>query len=402
MRASLVVRLVLLVAAQTVASQTVASQTAFADEPYDRAATRATMREIFDSLRVLLPLAVDSGAFADPARAETIERGLERIASQAALLGSHSRGFDAGGRYLGRSLERDSTRALREYQQGRYEISAFFVEQMTGACVGCHARLPAADADLARSFAEAPELAPLDVLERARLQVATRRFDDALASFEQAFAAPDQHVAVLLGPLTDYLTVCVRVKDDLRRPVSTLEAMAARPEAWTQLRSDLRAWSADLKRFSLPGERPESLADARAALRQARSRALYPSDRRPLVEYLVASAALHRYVSQQREPSPELAEAYYLLGLAEIRIGPDLWVSPAHYFLENAVRVAPQTVYAEQAYALLEDETIAGFTGSAGVMVPADVQVHLEELRGLLKHAPASPEEEDTEGEPEK
>ncbi len=394
MRAPLFLGLVLLVA-----SQTAVPRPASADEPYDRAATRATMQQIFDSLRVLLPLAVDGGAFADPARAETIEGGLKRIASQASLLGSHSRGFDAGGRYLGRSLERDANRALREYQQGRFEISAFFVEQMTGACVGCHARLPSADADLARDFVEAPLLAPLDVLERARIQLATRRFDEALASFEQAFAEPDQHVAVLLGPLTDYLTVCIRVKGDLRRPVATLEAMAARPEAWTQLRADLRAWIDDLKRFAPPGARPASLADARLALRQAQSRALYPSDRRPLVEYLVASAALHRYVSQQRENSPELAEAYYLLGLAEIRIGPNLWVSPAHYFLENAVRVAPQTKYAEQAYALLEDETIAGFTGSAGVMVPEDVQVHLDELRDLLKNAPAAPETDQSDDE---
>jgi len=376
---------------------------AAAAEPYDRTATQATMREIFGALQVLLPLAVDHEAFADPARAGEIERGLQQIASQAAQLGTHTQGFDAGGRYLGRSLERDATRALREFQRGRAETSAFFVEQMTGACVGCHARLPAADADVARGFAEVPGLEALDILERARLQVATRRFDEALASFEEAFAAPDQHPAVLLGPLTDYLTVSIRVKDDLVRPVPVLEAMASRPETWAQLRSDLRIWAADLKRFALPGGRPDSLEHARAVMLEAQSRALYPSDRRPLIEYLVTSAALHRYVSQQREPSPELAEAYYLLGLAEIRVGPDLWISPAHYFLETAVRVAPATVFAEQAYALLEDETIAGFTGSAGVMVPADVQVHLDELRGLLENPPAAPgaemPERDADGE---
>jgi hypothetical protein len=81
---------------------------------------------------------------------------------------------------------------------------------------------------------------------------------------------------------------------------------------------------------------------------------------------------------------PLLAEAYYLLGVAESYISRSLWVSETAFFLETAIHLAPKSVHARQAYAFLEQYVLAGYTGSAGLHLPADVRVHLAELRRLL------------------
>ena len=55
------------------------------------------------------------------------------------------------------------------------------------------------------------ELAPES---RAGLLMATRRFDDAIDTLEKLLSDPDEHPALLIAPLTDYLVLNLQVKDD--------------------------------------------------------------------------------------------------------------------------------------------------------------------------------------------
>jgi hypothetical protein len=81
----------------------------------------------------------------------------------------------------------------------------------------------------------------------------------------------------------------------------------------------------------------------------------------------------------------ELAEAYYLLGLAESHLARDTWASETPSYLEAAIRLAPQGRYAARAYALLEEEIVLGYTGSGGTRIPDDVEARLRELRDLTQ-----------------
>ena len=79
-----------------------------------------------------------------------------------------------------------------------------------------------------------------------------------------------------------------------------------------------------------------------------------------------------------------LSEAYYLLGLAESHISRGYWVSETDFYLERAIRLAPRTQSARDAYELLESYTISAFSGSAGMTVPQDIEENLEELKKLI------------------
>jgi hypothetical protein len=99
----------------------------------------------------------------------------------------------------------------------------------------------------------------------------------------------------------------------------------------------------------------------------------------------VASGLLHQLLEEKKLKRVARARAFYLLGLTETHIRISYWVSLAEHYLEMAIRTAPRSKVAREAFALLEQETLLAYGGSSGVMVPDDVQARLDELRRLMK-----------------
>ncbi len=355
-----------------------------ADDP-DTERTRARMREIFASIQLLLPLSV-RGGFDDPAEREGVTRALEALAADAQLLARHAGEDDPARRFLGRSLAADATNALERFREGRNESAAFLVQQASENCVACHTKLQSpSDSPLTEHFVDDSALAVLRPEERARLQLATRQFDEALATFEALFSAKDVHPSAMLGPLTDYLVTSIRVKSDYERPIPVLVRFAKRPDLWMQLRGDVEQWIRDLRDLRPLGEAPAELAAARQLVEQARASDPFGSDQRPLVRAIVASSLLHRWLAEGEHSTAEQAEALTLLGITEMRIDDTFWLSQAEFYLETAIRRAPGTPTAVRAYELLEAETIASYTGAAGIDLPKSLRERLAELRKLAE-----------------
>lgn len=343
------------------------------------------MREIFESIRVLLPLSVRADAWSAPENRATVEQALVRLQENAGGLVAHARPSDPARRYLGSSLSTDAGQALLRHRAGDYEAAAFQIQQATENCVACHTKLRSpGDSPVAKHFVDKGALRSLPLAERARLEVATRQFDEAVASYEKLLASPDIHPGDLLGPLNDYLTVQVRVRGDFDRARRTLDRFARRPDVWRHLRADLEQWSRALRELEPLHEMPPDLATARDLIDRARQLQRVPADRSALVHYLVASSILQRLLEDPALGQREAAESYYLLGLCETHIGDRYWVSQAGFYLESAIRLAPKEPFAQDAYVLLEEETLVGYTGSSGPHLPDSVAKHLEELRDLI------------------
>jgi hypothetical protein len=350
--------------------------------------TRATMREIFDQLRTVLPLAVRDDGLATPENREQARKALTELRARAAQLKSHVHGFDPGARFIGSSLEHDALRALDLLDRGDADGAAYYVRHLTDSCVACHARLASPrSAAVTEGFVDQSDFVLLDPLERARLQIATRRFEEALTTLESAFESPALVPYELLAALTDYMIVCVRVLSDAPRAIPVLERFAQRPDLWVQLHDDVEAWIRYLAELDARPPVTDAVAGAQGLVEEARMLIVYPSDRRALVHYLFASRLLHAYVASHQEPSERLADAHYLLGVVESRIESGFWVSSAAFYLEAAIKMAPASPVARDAYALLEEETLAGYTGSGGLQLPAAVQAHLRDLRALMEMA---------------
>lgn len=362
----------------------------------ERAATRQTMNRIFEAVRYVLPLSVDDTRFREAAVAPEIHRSLRLLTDNANVLAAHGVDADPGFEYLGASLAEYAFEADRRYAAGQFDSAKFFVQRLTDFCVACHSRLPTeGDSLLTQGFVTESQLAKLPPQQRAALQVATRQFEAALHTYEQLFADRTVHPAELVhGPLTDYLIVSIRVRRDVERPIPVLNAFAARPDLWRNLRADIEHWSTALNAVREQATQAASLDRGRQLVDQANRRASFPADRQALIYHILASGMLHRVLEAHYGDGGdtlEVAEAYYLLGLTELRIGRDFWLSQAQHYLETAIRLAPQTPFAQRAYALLEEETVLGYTGSSGVTVPDDVASRLEELRRLMGEKGSEP-----------
>jgi plasmid stabilization system protein ParE len=352
------------------------------------------MGQIADALSQALPLSLETRQLEDPAARARYGASLEVLADSAASLERHGRSREASFAYLSRSLADDAQIARRRLEDGLDAESQFVVRQLVQDCVACHSRLPDLD-DSALGARLLTQLDPgeLPLHERVRLQAATRQFDAALDGYEELFRDPEVSPAQLdlEGRLLEYLTISIRVKQDLRRPRWSLERMAQRPDVPDYLSEDLAIWYTTLDDLA---ERPrigDDGASARALVQDSHLEDTPAYDRRGYIHALVASSLLHQHLNAATLSSDELAEAYYLLGLTETRASRSLWLSEADVYLETSIRSSPGSPHAARAYELLEHETLAGYTGSAGLQLPEDVEGRLAELRALIDAASVTP-----------
>jgi len=359
-----------------------------AEEP-DPARTRGIMRDVFGALRALLPPSLDEERFADEALRPELRDALGVLARNAGALARHGASGDGSFAFLSRTLSRDAHEIERRFAAGRFEEARFLLHEITEDCIACHARLPDPDdAPLAAEFLDEETFADLPLPEQARLAMATRQFERALAAQEEMLAslAYDAGSIDLLGELDDYLEVCLRVKGDFDRPARRLGAFAVRTDVRPLLRAELGQWIADLR--ELGARAPiEGLPAGRALVREAETASGGRPTRALHVRYHAASGTLHRYVAALPDGDPRAAEAWYWLGVIESRIGRSFWLSETESFFEAAIRLAPADPLALEAYVRLEEFVVAGYTGSSGEHVPPDVQAWLDELARLIRVA---------------
>jgi tetratricopeptide (TPR) repeat protein len=355
-----------------------------AREPGKDTRTGAAMEDIAAALRVALPLSLSAERFSAPENQRVIEASLARLREGAHELESHGRSQDASFAYLSRSLARDAEEIKRRFDAGRTDETRFLLGALVEDCVGCHSRLPSADdSDLGRALFDAVDATGLSPIEAARLKVATRQFEEALETYEGILADPAESPAQLDldGVPSDYLTLAIRVRGDLPRARGGLDALAARSDLPSYLATLVRQWieAADTLRDTILAE--PSLDRAERVLEIGDTLSRYGRDRAGLVHQLVASSLLLRFVDAHPEPGPEAAHAYFLLGVVELRSGRSTWLAEAEGYLEAAIHAAPGSDWAKRAYVLLEEQTLASYSGSGGVHVPPQVRDRLGDLR---------------------
>lgn len=342
--------------------------------------TRATMNGVFDQIAVLMPLSVDGAAFNDPANRDVIARALDLLTSRSRLLRIHGAERDEGFVYLARALGRDATLARDAFAAGQLDRARYRVRKLTENCVACHARTPGdAGGEFGLRLFHKMDVERLDLEELAQLQQATRQVEAALLNYEDLLAQPG---AARVWSVADYLSLCLRVRGDLNRPQSVLTALAADEAVPDYLRRDVAVWLADLKELSARPAARDVLDEADALVLHARSRQDFPADRQGLAWFLVAARHLDAYLGEHPRGG-RAAEAYYLLGMVEARLGTSPDLGQAEYLLEAAIRQAPGSEVAHKALTRLEWHLAIEYSGSAGQTLPPEVRASLDELRRL-------------------
>jgi hypothetical protein len=312
---------------------------------------------------------------------------LDAITANAVQLAAHEEGSE-GFRVLSRSLAGDAERALGFFADGDLSSARFHLNRLVNRCFACHSRLPGTDrGDLGRELMEDPRVLALPLREQMTVAMAARRFDLALEIGERILRSRDVSSTAIdmTGVVEDYLKVAIRVHSDFDRPVAALREFRERMDIPSYLSTYLDAWIESLQGIETNVHGDDGLSLARTLIQHGRIKNLYPADRRGLVYFLVASSLLHQFVELNSGDAGRTAEAFYHLGMIDETISSSLWPSETELYLEKAIRLAPRTPLARQAYLFLEEYLLSGYTGSAGLMVPAEVQDHLDTLRALTE-----------------
>ncbi|MCI0564118.1 MAG: hypothetical protein MN733_37055, partial [Nitrososphaera sp.] len=344
------------------------------------------MQEIFQVLTTAFTLSLNEQQFQDPVNRPRIQDALRALSTNAAKLETHSQEelsqiFD----FLRRSLAKDAQEALRFYEQAQYQSARFTLHQLTENCFACHSKLPSSrQFDLGKRFIEKVEMETLPLKDRVRLEVAARQFDAALDTYEAIFKSPFLTAGEidLMSAFEDYLKISIRVYNNFTRPITALKIFQQRSDASPYLRDYLVNWVKTLEELQFQEAKGDELAQARELIRNGQLQNRFPRDRQGLVHFIVASSFLHRYVATDPSNKTHLAEAHYLLGIAESYIRSS-WISETEFFLETAIRLDPTSPFAEKAYTFLEEYVIEKYTGSSGSNLPSKAREHLEELHRL-------------------
>jgi hypothetical protein len=353
-----------------------------------KSSLQAGMQQIFQALTTVFPLSLSETTFQAPEHRQTIRTALTTLATQATQLEQHGRGSIPAFDFLRRALISDAQDVLRRFDHGEYEAAQFILHRLTDNCFACHAKLPPPQhSRLGERFMASSQIASLSLQERARLAVATRQFDTALTLYETLFQATITSASDigLRGAFEEYLLVAIRVQDDVMRPIIALQKFLQRPDVPPFLRQQLLDWLDAFHGLASTEPDGETLSRARTLIQVGQRRNRFPADRRGLVHFVVASGLLHRYLDAHQADPTQVAEAYYLLGITESYVSRTLWHAQTEFFLETAIRSAPTSSYAREAFAFLENYLITRYTGSSGLHLPPEVQRHLTELRQVVE-----------------
>lgn len=347
---------------------------------------QSTMQAFFQALTSAVTWSLDEQQFQHPENRPRMTAALQALAENAAGLATHRQDVPQSFDFLRRSLAKNAQDAAQRYAQGEYRSARFTLQHLMDNCFACHSRLTnPAPFDLGARFLSATKVSELSIRNQVRLAVATRQFDTALTTSEEALRSTVLTAADLdvLGVFEDYLKLVLRVRSDFARARTTLAQFLQRPDVPFYVRERLTSWIAALQELEPHGLTGEALPRARTLIQAGQVRNRFPADHLGLIHFVVASGLLHRALTTPPSAPALQAEIYYLLGVAESYIARTSWVTETAFFLETSVRLAPGSPVATQAYDLLNAYILAIYTGSGGVHVPQELQDLLQELRDL-------------------
>jgi hypothetical protein len=367
---------------------TMTGDAAASSQETETSAAQARMRGIFITLTTVYNYSLDEEAFEDPANNMQIQVALQALVANAAELEQHGGGLDPSFGYLQRSLAKDAYDALDRFSQGQYMGSRFVISKMTENCVSCHTKLPSSgNYDIGAEFTAKSGIRKLKPEERVNLELATRQFSAAVKTYEEIFAKPEMtpENLALLGACGGYLRLCIGALDDPTRPIGTFQKYIQRKDITASQKQLVNGWIADLQTVDLRAAEGNELETARRLVNEAEAKRKKDSDRTDLVDYVTATTILHRYIETNPENDADVAEAFYLLGVAESRVTRSYWISETDFLLAQAIRTAPKSPIAAKAYDFLVEYTISAHMETSAREVSPELRANMEELKALIE-----------------
>lgn len=279
--------------------------------------------------------------------------------------------------------------AGRRFSEGKSSYAWWRLRKLPSDCFTCHATYKVSSHYSNSSVIDES----LDSLNKARFQLATRQFSEAKTSFLEVLKDPTQELSYNEA-LRSILLITIRIDRDPKAGIALFERILENAKLLAEDAREARAWIKDLRSWSneKPSEFKDSIALAEQLIRSGTS-----SSQESDVVLLRGTAILHDQIEHGQIHRDVRPRALYLLGLAYTKLPLFFSESWAEMYLERCIKEFPGSWNAKLAYGTYRDQVTADYTGTAGTDIPAEVKLHLEELRrkaygetgftGIVKHS---------------
>lgn len=356
----------------------------------DNASWAQGMQSMAKSLESLLPFVYSKTEFNDVKNRGTVVDLIEGFQSAVQVVPKH-----VGDELLGKDpllkysldrLQSNANQSLQAFKEGHTEFARNTLKESVSTCFNCHSatnmgpEFKFTTANLSSSFRLYPT-------EKADFYVATRQFDRAVDTLEPILSSPTSfydspHEQALA--LRKYLSLQVRVKKDPIRSAKTLENFLNNKKLPYFLAADAETWLSSLRDWSKEVEKgtSDTLAKARRLLQKAKRLENSRGFQAGLIEHMRATSLLHESLRTAKNDHSR-SKIYYSLGTSyDVLTDLGVWDLPDVYF-EACIRSWPKSNQAKSCYRSFERSIVLGFSGSAGVFIPAEERKKLAELKGI-------------------
>jgi hypothetical protein len=337
-----------------------------------------SMQSLLVPLRTLQPFLADQDKFTDSDNADTIHDqlvALRRDFHSLERIPTHFKsqpGFEESVKNVAELLDD----AGRRFDEGRTEYAWWRLQRLPTDCFSCHATYKVSSQYSNTAMVDES----LNALERARFLMATRQFAEAKKTLLSALEDPayrlyDDQI------LRSLLLIETRISKDPKESVSLFKNILKGDKLPLDDAHTVTRWLRGLESWSKspPVKEARKLSTGEQLIRAGATHGIdFSQDD---VALLRGTALVHESLEGGNLTEAQRRKAIYLLGYAYSQLPQFFTEGWDELYLEKCIEEFPNTQEAKWAYNIYSDKVMDDFTGSGGSNIPAEVKLHLEDLR---------------------
>jgi hypothetical protein len=352
---------------------------------------QAKMQELSKVFTELMPLVASPQKFSDIKNKEIIVRDTDSLKRLAHSLKTEKlpKNSDPSLKMTAELFEQDISQAKVALNNNQFESARMILRDTSSYCIQCHTQT-----NNGPNFPKLNLNFPtegLSTLETAELYTSLRRFDMALAEFTKLIEDKNyasEHAFEWEQAARSAIAISVKSEKDSGKTLALVKKMAANPSTPAFVKESIQPWEASVQEWrrekkSLLSSPIETLKQVERIIAKAQAHQRYPLDHSQDILYFRASGILHDLLAFHSAKDETKARILYLSGIAaENTRDLNFWTLHETYY-ELCIQTDPHTDIARLCFDKLYNSMLVGYSGSAGVAIPAEVQTKLTELKSL-------------------